>query len=228
MDDVPNELFNCWTNDRQTFLQIKMLHNMGQNRQLVKFSIFIKKKMGTKTGYFEPLRGIDCSPQLLIAAPETLWKLSDIVGFGRYLIHIHKTQNFEQSPTLLLLPDFSFSMLTLKTLLKYLGSQNSIFWAALQHQLFTTVINYHSKNSLKWYTGCPNKMYRICFANNFHSLHRTLSIHASNDSAILGDLLTLLVDGLASVWGSRERLRQLPRFGVKIQQQNLMPICTQT
>ena len=77
------------------------------------------------------------------------------------------------------------------------------------------------------FTGCPNEMYRICFANNFHTFHRILSIHASNDSAILGDLLTLPLDGLASVWGSRERVRQVPCFGDKIQQENWMPICTQ-
>ena len=57
-------------------------------------------------------------------------------------------------------------------------------------------------------------MYRICFANNFHTFQRKLSIQASNESAILGDLLTLFVDGLASVWGSGERVRQVPRFGL--------------
>ena len=53
------------------------------------------------------------------------------------------------------------------------------------------------------YTGCPKKMYHICFAHSFHTFLRNLLKHTSKDSQIHGDLLTPPPDSVTCPWRSR-------------------------
>ena len=53
------------------------------------------------------------------------------------------------------------------------------------------------------HTGCPKKMYHICFAHSFHTFLRNLLKHTSKDSQIHGDLLTPPPDSVTRPWRSR-------------------------
>ena len=52
-------------------------------------------------------------------------------------------------------------------------------------------------------TGCPKKMYHICFAHSFHTFLRNLLKHTSKDSQIHGDLLTPPPASVTCPWRSR-------------------------
>ena len=52
-------------------------------------------------------------------------------------------------------------------------------------------------------TGCPKKVYHICFAHSFHTFLRSLLKHTSKDSQNHGDLLTPPPDSVTCSWRSR-------------------------
>ena len=50
------------------------------------------------------------------------------------------------------------------------------------------------------YTGCPKKMYHICFAYSFYSFQHSQLRPTSKDSQFHGDLLTPPMVSVASSW----------------------------
>ena len=67
-------------------------------------------------------------------------------------------------------------------------------------RMYPSLITNGNQNS---HTGCPQKMYHICFAHSFHTFLRSLLKHTSKDSQIHGDLLTPLPDSVTCPWRSR-------------------------
>ena len=61
-------------------------------------------------------------------------------------------------------------------------------------------------------TGCPKKMYHICFVYSFYSFQHSQLRPTSKDSQFHGDLLTLPMDSVASSWLSLWHVLEVPVF----------------